>query len=152
MAAKDPLFVPSLKGIFILLVLMGNCVKIQQPDLRLHWIFPLTSGHKKKKKNWGEELYSVRNNMAPNTGIILTALFQKLAKEKKGARHLENYIHTAHTHVYTYKAWRRIEDRTWKETLPIYQVADELSPRVSWKQQPPHFKVKFYFNLSCGII
>lgn len=42
--------------------------------------------------------------MAPNAGIILTALFQKLAKEKKGARHLENYIHIPHTHVYTYKA------------------------------------------------
>lgn len=51
--------------------------------------------------------------MAPNTGIILTALFQKLAKEKKGARHLENYTQIAHTHVYTHKPWRRIEDRTW---------------------------------------
>lgn len=57
-----------------------------------------------KKENCGEELYSVRKNMAPNAGIILTALFLKLAKEKKGARHLENYIHISHIHVYTYKA------------------------------------------------
>lgn len=42
--------------------------------------------------------------MAPNAGIILTAPFQKLAKEKKGARHLKNYIHIPHTHVYTHKA------------------------------------------------
>lgn len=57
--------------------------------------------------------------MAPNTGIILTALFQKLAKEKKGARLLKNDIHTPHTHVYTHKAWRRVEERTCEETLPI---------------------------------
>lgn len=48
--------------------------------------------------------------MAPNAGIILTALFQKLAKEKEEARYLENYIHIPHTrsiHIQSIKKNRK---------------------------------------------